>query len=345
MESRAIQTDPGSASGANAPRQERLPCPRCGYDVSGPVATWTESCPVGGMCSECGLSFRWLDVFHPLRDVPRWFFELAPWRRVWSFPATWARTVLPWRFWRDVKLSFPPRPRRLFAFGAAAAFGMWLFVALMLFLVEGYGARGFYSGGGSVWRGNGWVPVAPTFSWSNLVGLLWANLRWVIPPEKRYWYDGVPMTAGFVVLFLVLTPLGFGCLPETLGRAKVRAWHVVRAAVYSATCAGVLFCTVATLRCVAMWYDYGPRWSRALSWPIRSALGGLTDWLLANEWPMIAPVVPWTLLTWWIVCRRYFRIDHAFWTALAMTAIGTLTTLIPVLLLSEAFTPLLWMFI
>ena len=39
--------------------QAHRDCPRCGYDLSGEIATWTEACPVRGLCTECGLEFAW----------------------------------------------------------------------------------------------------------------------------------------------------------------------------------------------------------------------------------------------------------------------------------------------
>lgn len=44
-------------------------CPRCGYDLSGAVATWKTSCPLEVTCSECGQRFKSIAVFrgaHPI---------------------------------------------------------------------------------------------------------------------------------------------------------------------------------------------------------------------------------------------------------------------------------------
>ncbi len=40
-------------------------CPRCGYDLPGTIASWTHSCPLRGVCSECGTNFDWVLVFNP----------------------------------------------------------------------------------------------------------------------------------------------------------------------------------------------------------------------------------------------------------------------------------------
>ena len=37
-------------------------CPRCGHEQRGVVQSWTHECPVEGVCSECGLAFRWAEL-------------------------------------------------------------------------------------------------------------------------------------------------------------------------------------------------------------------------------------------------------------------------------------------
>ena len=50
-------------------------CPRCGYELRGIVDSWTESCPLLGVCSECGLEFKWSEVFCPDKYEPVWCVE------------------------------------------------------------------------------------------------------------------------------------------------------------------------------------------------------------------------------------------------------------------------------
>lgn len=40
-------------------------CPRCGYDLHGTIDTWTDACPLTGVCSECGLEFIWSEILCP----------------------------------------------------------------------------------------------------------------------------------------------------------------------------------------------------------------------------------------------------------------------------------------
>lgn len=82
-------------------------CPRCGYEQSGTVQTWRESCPLTGTCSECGLGLVWADVMDPARaDLPG-FIEHARggvWTLFKSAWRTWAWAMFPWVFWRKVRI-------------------------------------------------------------------------------------------------------------------------------------------------------------------------------------------------------------------------------------------------
>jgi len=90
-------------------------CPRCGYDLRGTVATWTESCPLAGVCTECGLELSWPEVLQPEKYEPRWCIEFEPRRRrvVRAAFKTFGRSFVPWRFWLEIRMSHPIRWRRL----------------------------------------------------------------------------------------------------------------------------------------------------------------------------------------------------------------------------------------
>lgn len=90
-------------------------CPRCGYDQSGEVTTWSDRCPVSGICPECGLKFEWGDIFHPARKNLWWSVEHAQaakdrLARTWPTLRMMAR---PWVFWRSVDVSRRTQPRAL----------------------------------------------------------------------------------------------------------------------------------------------------------------------------------------------------------------------------------------
>src|SRR5688572_24659310 len=110
-------------------------CPRCGYDQRGVMATWNESCPLHGVCSECGLQFIWADVLVPAKFEPQWCVEFVP--RVWRVPMaackTFAISFWPWKFWSRMKVSQPIRWRRL------ASYLLFLLVPLLLGYVVAQG--------------------------------------------------------------------------------------------------------------------------------------------------------------------------------------------------------------
>lgn len=89
-------------------------CPRCGYDLTGHIAAWTDHCPTQGQCSECGLAFEWANLLNSrLQDLP-WLYEHAHhWLSPKTFAATAVRALIPWRFWAHVRLHHRVCARRL----------------------------------------------------------------------------------------------------------------------------------------------------------------------------------------------------------------------------------------
>lgn len=92
-------------------------CPRCGYDVRGVIDTWSDSCPLLGTCSECGLEYQWSQVLHPEKYEPLWCVEFLGAGPMWrSAIKTYRRSFLPWRFWQELKMEHDVRWRRLLAY-------------------------------------------------------------------------------------------------------------------------------------------------------------------------------------------------------------------------------------
>jgi len=99
-------------------------CPRCGYDQRGVVEAWSDSCPLDGVCSECGLEFAWAHVFNPGLHPPRWCVEYARWWGVpWRAITTLLMSLLPMRFWRTLRMHHQFKWRRML---------LYLLVLLML---------------------------------------------------------------------------------------------------------------------------------------------------------------------------------------------------------------------
>lgn len=114
-----------------------IDCPRCGYDMRGVIASWRESCPLEGVCSECGYAFAW-GYRAEVRYEPKWGVEFGNDPGEFSHRAlgTLIRSILPWRLWREMSLRFPLRRRRLVAYGM-----LQLLPLLMLYVIaQSFGA-------------------------------------------------------------------------------------------------------------------------------------------------------------------------------------------------------------
>ena len=107
-------------------------CPRCGYELRGIVDSWTESCPLLGVCSECGLEFKWSEVFCPDKYEPVWCVEF---RTAGWLPRSALKTLMmsfrPWRFWRELKMSHEIHWRRICSYLALLALP-WM----LLYVIE-----------------------------------------------------------------------------------------------------------------------------------------------------------------------------------------------------------------
>lgn len=208
-------------------------CPRCGYDLSGLVASWTDECPLRERCSECGQEFESARVMRPERYQVRWLFEHAPDKsfglgRAWM---TWRRLWRPSRFWaRDggVRLDTQVVPRRL---------ASWLPMMLVSTWLIGGVLRGVFT---IIWyyttqRG---ALVRPTLTRQD-----WAMelINPFLLPVGEIDLTRSPIFEGDVLLpypvkawlaACMLMPLLLLALSRTRAMAKVKRSHVIRAGVY-----------------------------------------------------------------------------------------------------------------
>lgn len=272
---------------------ESTPCPRCGYELSGTIATWTDRCPLEGRCAECGLRFAWGRLL-VLAEHP-WLFEYY-WRRrpLYRLVRTWLAALRPRRFWREVRMTDPIQLRPL---GAVVG---GLFVAM---LAAGYA-----------------VGRVDRYDWFQY----WSQPRFALsrkPPGAGSWpnflasglvelAEGiVTAVPGFFVALFAM-PLVFLLLPQTLGRARVRPAHFVRIWFYS-----MLFSLAALGACAAVQavlLAAGPADVNAWSG------GGRMFFMRHPVWATFAPFltgcVPMLLYAawgaWWswCGCRYYLRL-------------------------------------
>lgn len=295
-------------------------CPRCGYDLSGIVASWTESCPIEGACSECGLSFPWGEVFFPLRNAPAWSFEHA------EHPApalawSWGRSLRPDRFWSRLRMHHAIVVPRL-----------WVALAIMLLLMH------LATGAGMAWlehtagrvaelsQGD-WLRVRDPLSvLINPYARVFANQ---FPPVYTAWvYVGV--------LGALLCPAGFALLRQTSARLGLRREHALRGAAYSLAPLPPLLLVFAGARALRA---YGSAWALGLT--LRTTRSGPPDGLtrICNtlddvasaigryQWAAIPLCLAWCGAYWWCFSKLYLQLPDATRTALLLVLTAFLAAL------------------
>ena len=258
----------------------RTTCPRCGYDLRGALASWDESCPLTGTCTECGLRLRWAEVLCPQKFEPQWCVEFvrgrrgvagALWRTVgWSFR--------PFSFWSAVKMSMALRPRRL-ALYAAALLSMMVvagavtqataairlrYQAEKLYTVKlSYGAAiaeamftpWGWTSSGTIGTSRGVGPyVAPRDIHVTLLQKI--SSRETRRLTHRRQVMATATAAGLALWVWLGVPLSFVLLPISRRRARVRWGHLVRVAVYGLV-VPVLVVTAVVL-CLGVGYAVEP---------------------------------------------------------------------------------------
>jgi len=214
-------------------------CPRCGYDLSGAVAAWGDSCPLTGVCSECGLELWWGDVLNPSLTVPKWSFEHSMRRRARRLMATWLAGLRPWRFWRDLRMEHEIRPWRLLVF----ALTLSLLVHLGYSVEHGWRTYVAVTGAGGFPE-----PLTLLRSAAWPYGVYFDRWRWF-----TVWPSTGPIELAALAL-VVGAPLAMLALPDTFKLARVRRVHILRGAVYSA--AGPAVAAIATAALVAATVSY-----------------------------------------------------------------------------------------
>jgi hypothetical protein len=121
---RVTQSDPSDVPPDWSGSAVELTCPLCGYDLRG-LAT--------PRCPECGFAFTWAELLDAKRDRHPWLFEHARrGRQVKAFLATYFRTCLPQRYWRQVTPANPVRLRRLLLYWLIAGAGLAMVFAVPL---------------------------------------------------------------------------------------------------------------------------------------------------------------------------------------------------------------------
>jgi len=316
---------------SDSPRQSTPACPRCGYDQAGEVARWETMCPLQGKCSECGLDFEWRLVMRPELQVPRWFIETAEvGSRRWAAVGTAWRSILPWIFWRKVRMEYPIVLRY------ALAVSLIIFIACYLLMVAVSQLTLQLNFGATRWGAileylpvsGFWLPFSDNEDWIFYTpySTSTAANSWKITSIDQV----LSATDLLVLLSAFLMPLTFRLLPVTLRRCKVRKEHLVRIALYSTP--WVLLWAGPLMRFVG-WALLKVNWTFGIRGPgfdLYWISGMFSDRTAA----MVVPVCAlWLFVVWGFACSRYLRLPTAWAVAAAMVIICTLTSVLLVLLL------------
>ena len=289
--------------------QKTPTCPRCGYDQSGVMNTWDAAgaCSLDGVCSECGLDFRWADIFDPDRERLRGFFEHAntPLRFLgWAFTTLWW-TARPWFFWRRVTLFIEPVVPRVLLWPVLLVVSLHVFAALI--------ATADRSVELWTWRGGltGWDPLAFVDCWAMPVAhYAWAG-PWPGAPAGTIVLDPYGALPAFLA-FAVATaawPLLFLVLGQSLRAGRIRCVHVLRAVASSLAC--VAYLSLLGSANAAAWLAF--RAEAAL----RGEAPNPADWVYRlwgwTATALTAPMLIWWPAWWWFAINRGFRLRHGWW--------------------------------
>lgn len=293
-------------------------CPRCGYDLTGLVGSWRDSCPLEATCSECGLPIELRWVLNGRLRAEAEFFETAPYRPRRALIVTARRAVRPWVFWRWVRMEHEPRPGRMLA-GAALSFlllelciGVATALAVGLLHVLAQLTRAF------------------PFVWAPWPSFM-ADLERYLLPTGGGWM-GEPDSSGALLVVALMAQLAmpwtFLLLPLTLRRARVRRVHLARVWAWSYTGLPVvialpsvpLFLYNAALS-VASYFRPG-QWIFDVQMRVYQAV---------HRWEhlfLFGLVLIWALLWWAFALRSYLRLPRAWLIAAVMEILAIVTALV-----------------
>jgi hypothetical protein len=302
-------------------------CPRCGYDLSGTVASWSTSCEVDGVCSECGLAFAWRDVLDPRRTVPAWSFEHARRLVPVRFVVTAVRALWPWTFWRRIRMEQPIRGWRLAAWVAMMLLSSHTFIAIN----NAIHARNTMQTTRQVAPIAPIAPTAPSMAAQirehMLIAAAWpyAETKTSAPfgaLGTRVWTSkpSIPARVWLGPLALSLIPVAFLLLGQSMRLARIRRAHLVRIWAYSMVLAPVS---------VALWIFDDPPTENASAIALTLSYGLSIAWMTVPALTLGAAG-----LMWWCATTRYLRLKHGPAAAVMMTLLVGLAMLTGLVLVS-----------
>lgn len=307
---------------------EPVCCPRCGYDQRGAMAAWESAaadggeratCPVRGVCSECGLEFAWGSLLNPALSVSSWMFEHV--RGWWRVPrASWRNGWASLRgggtgWWRRVRMEHQVRPLRLIAHWL-----LWMVVAEVglgvvgaLWRVYAAWSLGLRGGGFHILHAGGLVVEVQTdFTVSVALTEAWQGFSWPWSRStlgNRLWYSlGLDLYDFATIQLLVTVLMGAAlllCLPMTFARCRVRRVHLMRGVGHAAPMAAVGLLAWEVARIVLLAVSGLEAWDGVLGPPNRLVLLSAAVWCVMGFW-------------WWRFTRDYLRLPRGMGRGVAV---------------------------
>ena len=318
------QADSGHAGEAT----RAASCPRCGYDLEGARAAWKDSCPLSGVCSECGYEFDWADLLRADRQRVWWLYEHAKrWWRLDRAFLTCLATLWPLWFWRRVQPHVRINVRLLLLWPLVAAACIAAACSLLALAVWIY-VR--ISQGASAPDGR--LPIVAVRIWSRSLFADFGSDMTGPTPYTLVISQIVAFNVGAMIVCSVA---------RSHWRARARAWHFVRVAIMGLSPAIALLAVAAMCwawRLIGLLL-YGPdvlyvwstrrqRWSPPwLDFPF-AAPAWIESWVMRRTNPTdeIFALV-WLWLWWWAALHIGLRSERPFALWMAAALAGTMCAL------------------
>jgi len=280
-------------------------CPRCGYDLRGVFQARESEAELRGRCSECGLNYDWQDVLDPKRDRPRWCVEYAQSIReiLGRSVLTFFMMLLPWKFWRQLKMSHEVKWIKLGLFFVCLVFVSYTYAVLVgnasiLFIILTNGMNWY--GANSYFEDLAFPILAhPYYSGELMRLLLQTN------------------TALFVIsllAFMTLLPIGFVLLPVSRRKAKVKLVHLLRIAIYGISIVFMPFLVI------VFYVGFDIVNQNVLGWILigNLVLPGSQFFIYWGPYPMI--------ICWWAVATtHYLKMPHGWAVSILLSIVVILS--------------------
>lgn len=257
--------------------REEIDCPLCGYNLRGLSEP---------LCPECGYRFDWPDLLDPTRRRHPWLFEHHPTHNVWSFFKTLVRNFRPGRFWKELHPGQPSRPGRLVIYWMPGA--VLAIVPLVLPVLH---------------RWTQWAAWPTTWMWRrpSLLSDLWRDDS----------FRGLLSLCVLAAVFPWLNVLALLIFQQSMGRAKVKAGHVMRCGMYS----GDVILWWGLLAAPAIAYGMWQRWGRGSDDSLALLLTTISlAALLLNFFRLVSAY------------RNYLKFDHVYATIIAAQVVVLLAS-------------------